>query len=148
MRSFEEVSKWGLLNHIFGKRDEMRNFWGGVGKIFWLGRSEWGCMGYYFGWVGVGGKKHFGWVGVGALFNNDQIKQWRNGGTFWTNARLNSMSTVYARTKYFKCFTSIILIQMFLIEVFIAKLVSHFKFYRQLTMSKQHAANFSNTHKM
>ena len=116
--------------------------WVGVyGALFWVGRGRWEKT----FWVGGGGWR---WVRVGALFNNDQIKQWRNGGTFWTNARLNSMSTVYARTKYFKCFPSIILIQMFLIEVFIAKLVSHFKFYRQLTMSKQHAANFSNTHKM
>ena len=38
-----------------------------VGKIFWLGRSEWGCMGYYFGWAGVGGKNilgGWGWVEV------------------------------------------------------------------------------------
>ena len=27
-----------------------------LAKMFWVGRSEWGCMGHYFGWVGVGGK--------------------------------------------------------------------------------------------
>ena len=71
-----------------------------------------------------------------------------NGGNLWINARLNSMSTVYARTKYFKYFPSIILIQIFLTEVKIAKLVSYFKLYWQVTMSKQHATNFSNTHKI
>ena len=42
--------------------------------LFWVDRSEWGCMEQYFGRVGVSGAlfwvgwgwvgKHFGWMGV------------------------------------------------------------------------------------
>ena len=47
------------------------------------------------------------------------------------------MSTVNERIKYFKCFPSNILIQMFLFEMFISvfsKLVSYFKFFLQVTI--------------
>ena len=48
------------------------------------------------------------------------------------------MSTVNERIKYFKCFPSNILIQMFLFEIFVwmfSKFVSYFKFFLQVTMN-------------
>ena len=35
--------------------------------LFWVGGSNWECMGHFFGWVGVSGRVryYFGLVGVG-----------------------------------------------------------------------------------
>ena len=63
------------------------------GTFFWVGGDECGCMGYYFGWVGVSGD---GWVRMGRW--KYTLGEWRWGGmsgSEWVGALFDNALSKY-----------------------------------------------------